>query len=91
MAFGLTQEQQQQEEEQRDFAVCYLIEVVHLPLVRVELARLVTGHGDYPALVDPKLEIHLLNGGPSRSCLRDRLPREPAAAGVVPEVSARAV
>ena len=48
-------------------------------------------HRDDPALVDPQLEVHLLDGGPPRPGRRNRLPAEPAAAGEVPEVRAWAV
>ena len=71
------------------FIVADLIKVVDLPLVRVELARLVAGHGDDPALVDPQLEVHLLDRRPPRPSRRNRLPRQPSSAGVAPEVGAR--
>ncbi len=69
----------------------YLVEVVHLPLVGVELARLVARHRDDPALVDPQPEVHLLDGRPPGPGGRNGLPAEPAAAGKVPEVCARTV
>jgi hypothetical protein len=49
----------------------------------------VAGHGDDPALVDPQLEVHLLDGRPPRPSRRNRLSCQPASAGVTPEVGAR--
>ena len=57
-----------------------LVKVLHLPLHRVELARLVAGHGDELALGRAEVGLGLLQCAPRGLAWRDGLATRPAGA-----------